>query len=297
MEIRDQRVEPAELITRIDENIGPAVVLSDLPALCGDRLDRAAARRADRYHLAAAPFGGVDRIGRLLRHPVVLRMHLVLLNFLHADWPESTEADVQRDERDLHALCADLLEQRRREMQAGRRRGGGALLFRVHRLVALLVRELFLDIGRQRHLPDLIELCEKIAGTVKAEHPVAVRLDLHDLAGHRAARKGENSAGLCALAGACERFPHIVPAVFKQQELHVRARILLDAVNARRQHAGIVEHETVAGVQVIDNIAKMPVLQSTGLFVEHHQARGVPRLDRRLGDQLLRQVKVKIFRL
>ena len=77
----------------------------------------------------------------------------------------------------------------------------------------------------------------------------------------------------------------------------MRARILLDAVNARRQHAGIVEHETVAGVQVIDNIAKMPVLQSTGLFVEHHQARGVPRLNRRLGDQLLRQVKVKIFRL
>ena len=55
MEIGNQRVDAAEFVARIDENIGPVIVLTDLSAFFRDGFDRAAARRANRDDAPAAP--------------------------------------------------------------------------------------------------------------------------------------------------------------------------------------------------------------------------------------------------
>ena len=74
----------------------------------------------------------------------------------------------------------------------------------------------------------------------------------------------------------------------------MRAGVLLHAEQAGRQHAGIVEHQTVARLQILHKIAEMAVLQRARAAVHDHQPGCVARLNRRLRDQLLRQIVVKV---
>ena len=80
----------------------------------------------------------------------------------------------------------------------------------------------------------------------------------------------------------------------QEQELHVRAGILLHTEQAGRQHTGIVEHQAVARLQVLHKIAEMAVLQRARAAVHDHQPGSVARLDRRLRNQLLRQIVIKV---
>ena len=58
------------------------------------------------------------------------------------------------------------------------------------------------------------------------------------------------------------------------------------AEEACRDHTGVVQHEHVARVQVLDDVAEGAVVQRFLRAVDHEQARRVARLGRLLSDQL-----------
>ncbi|GBF31603.1 hypothetical protein MnTg04_01564 [bacterium MnTg04] len=71
------------------------------------------------------------------------------------------------------------------------------------------------------------------------------------------------------------------------QDLAAAAACLV-AGQPRRYHAGIVEHQQIAGVQEIANIGKPPVMQCAVGAIEAQQTAGAALLRRFLGDQRLR---------
>lgn len=85
-------------------------------------------------------------------------MHLVIGGIVGLDGQEGAGADVQRDEMAFDAGAIERIEQPGREMQAGCRRGDGAFLTGIDRLVvlavALVLGALGGDIGRQRNMAD-----------------------------------------------------------------------------------------------------------------------------------------------
>ena len=62
------------------------------------------------------------------------------------------------------------------------------------------------------------------------------------------------------------------PLILEQQHLDGAAGRLPMAQQPCREHAGVVHHQTVARLQQVDQIIKMPVRDLTGLPVERHQA-------------------------
>ena len=66
--------------------------------------------------------------------------------------------------------------------------------------------------------------------------------------------------------------PDAVSLILEQQHLDGAAGRLPMAQQSCREHAGVVHHQTVARLQQVDQIIKMPVCDLTGLPVERHQA-------------------------
>ena len=62
----------------------------------------------------------------------------------------------------------------------------------------------------------------------------------------------------------------------------------------RRDDTGIVEHQQVAGIELVQHIDKMTVAQGAGLTIELQQAAGGPLRHRIAGNQLVWQIKMKI---
>lgn len=62
---------------------------------------------------------------------------------------------------------------------------------------------------------------------------------------------------------------------------------------ARRDNAGVVDHQQVAWIQIVDDVIKVMVAARAALAVHYQQTRVVPRLHRRLCDLLLGQIKPK----
>ena len=63
------------------------------------------------------------------------------VNVLHLHGTEGAEADVKRDKGDAHTLFPHLVQQLRREMQAGRGSRCGAALPGIDILIPLLILE------------------------------------------------------------------------------------------------------------------------------------------------------------
>ena len=102
---------------------------------------------------------------------------------------------------------------------------------------------------------------------------------------------------MCFAPRLCQAFPDAVSLVLQKQNLHRAHRRHPVAQKARRKHARIVHHQAVARIQQLHDIIKMPVRHRAGLSVERHQPGGVPPLQRRLRNQLLRKLVIKIMRL
>ena len=176
--------------------------------------------------------------------------------------------------------------------------GGGcgrAVLLRVDRLVPSGVLQLFVDIGRQRHFPEPIQQLFKNAAVKEAHGPSAGLGHIsEDLAPEKPVSEGTDRAGLQPAPGPDERFP--VGGVFpaQQQDLHRDACVLLDAQQACRNDPGLVDDQRVPGIQIIDDIVEVPVLNTLICPVIDQQAAVVAGFGRSLGDQLLRELVIKI---
>ena len=96
------------------------------------------------------------------------------------------------------------------------------------------------------------------------------------------------------LPGAHQALPGILSPVNKQQHLTGTAARQTLTQKSGRKHSGIVEDQAVAGMQILRQIKKMPVLPGAAFFIQHQQTRGIPLFNRCLGDQLLWEIKIKI---
>ena len=62
-----------------------------------------------------------------------------------------------------------------------------------------------------------------------------------------------------------------------------------------RQNPGIIHHQTVTGIQVVQNIIKMLMLHLSRCAVQEHQTGCIPFFQRCLGNQFLREIIEKVM--
>ncbi len=230
-------------------------------------------------------------------HPVALAVHLVVLDLVDLDRAERAQPHDQPDLGHLHALVDEPVEQRMGQVQAGGRSGGGLGLrvARVDGLVALLVRQRLVDVGRQGHLAGRLDALEQVGvavvGQLDEADAVADGLAHRDREDPRAGRVVQDGARRDSPAGAHERLPGGRAALFEQQHLD-RAAGGLHQTQPGRQHPGAIDHDEVSGVEQVRQVAHVAVV-GAGEGVDQ-QAGGVAWLDRLLGDARLGQVVVEL---
>ena len=145
-------------------------------------------------------------------------MHLVILDGLLVDRAEGAQADMQRNLGNVNAHRTDGVHQLRGEVQTGRGGGGAAQLLGVNGLVLALVLQLFGDVGRQRHLAELVQLLIQRFGVIgKGNIFVAVWQSLIHHSRQAAVAELHLSACLHPLAGAGQALPG-VPFHLAQQQ-------------------------------------------------------------------------------
>ena len=221
-------------------------------------------------------------------------MHLVVGDLVLLHGAEGAKTHMERHIADVHALGLDLLQQLRSEVQS--RRGGrrAAQHLGVHRLIPLLILKLLLDVGRQGHFSQMLQNLQENSLVIKAHQTVAVRQDLGDLRGQFAIAEGELGPLPHVPSGAHQALPGLLSPVDQQQHLAGTAPRQPLAQQAGGQDPGIVQNQAVAGIQKVRQFIEMVMLPGTGVPVQGHKPGAVPPFQRRLRDQLLRELVVKI---
>ena len=151
------------------------------------------------------------------------------------------------------------------------------------------------NVGRQRHLPELVENLLKDALVGEAHKAVAVLGLPHNFADEFSLAEADLRADRALSAGLYESLPGSVLFSCEEQHFDFRAGADLLADEARRNYLCVVQDQAVAGLQVLCNVPEMSVLNLAALPVQHHEPRGSSVLERILRNQLLRQLVVKIF--
>jgi len=197
---------------------------------------------------------------------------LVLLETGLDDRAERVHTDVERDERRVEAG-----EQRRREVQPGRRGRRGAGLARVDGLVPLRVVEGLADVRRERRLAAGLAL--------EPEEPTAAPevLHEHDLAQALARTQTTSRAN--------EGLPQARPHLLHEHRLG-RSAGLAAQPEAARDDPGVVEDRQLA----FEQLGKIPddvVLDGVRSSPMDEQPGAVARLDGTLRDELARQLVVE----
>ena len=287
MEVGHQQVDDLPVEAAMDEQVGASRRL----AAGSSRLQCPHRRGAD----------GDDTAGLLARQPgrlgdvVALGVHRMVERVRRGDRLERVEPDHQLDLGHADAGRSETTEQFVGEVEPGRRRRGAPRDRREHRLVARRVAERRRDVGRQRHLADLVEQrqwvdlvgqqfhVERVAGGRALPHP-------HD----RALAGEEHLSHAESFAGAQQRLP---PAAvggrrFEQQDLRGSSRVTPEP-QPSRDDPGLVQHEEIALAQEFRQVADVTMLGRCGATVDQ-QAGTVARLDRRLGDAIVGQVVVEV---
>ena len=213
------------------------------------------------------------------------------------------------------ALRVHPLDELRREVQP--RRGCRRRVLLVHgvdRLVLLGVALVLGDVGRKRHMPCLVDGGIERAATLRLEaHQPAAAVVLEKVnylaCEHDLGREGRVQAARAvlddgarlaeALPGVHETLPHMAQGVeilsaLEQERLGHAAGSTLVAHEARRHDARLVGNEKVAGVEVVNHVGEVAVLERAVLTVEHEKAAGVARLRGCLCDELVWERVVKV---
>ena len=191
MEIGDERVDRAEAVAGRDEDRGLALEGPDGAALVGRAFDQARRSRADRDDPPAARARGVERRRGRGVDASPFGVHLVIARVVRLDRQEGAGADVQGHAMEARPRRLDALEQRRREMQTGGRRGHGAVFAREHGLIVGAVGgangAARGDVGRQRRRAEPLDrLVERRAVEGEGERDLARLALLLDLRVERA---------------------------------------------------------------------------------------------------------------
>ena len=204
---------------------------------------------------------------------------------------EGAGPHVQRDPGAVDAALAERLEQRLVEVQTRRGSGDRAGLARKEALVALAVKSIghAANVRRQRHRAEALEEFQRRSR--KRDAPQLILPRQHP---HGTARGAHLEPGADRLAGRELRERLGAREGSLEQNLHATAGGL-DAREPRGDHAGVVEHEQVPGLEEPGELAHRAVRERAASSVEHQHAARRALGERRLGDQLFRQLVGKVL--
>ena len=259
MEVGDKRVHALELVSRIDKDVRIPFLRADEALIVGNRFQGAHACRAYANHSPAFFLGSVDFFGVFFVDFVIFGVHLVIENVFFFHGTESAETYMQKHRRKLDAVVFEPLYQFGGEMQSRGGSGGRAFDFAVHRLIAFLIREFFLDVRRKRHIAHPVENVFEHSVEHKLDRPCAVVADLrHD--GGKLVAKMNYGTEFCLARGFHYSFPmRIVLALQKQNFEH--AFVIFDVTeNARGYDSRVVDDNQIALFEKGRQIVKMFVL-------------------------------------
>ena len=262
-----------------------------------DALENSRGGRADGDDSAACGAAAVDLLCHLVGYVEILAVHQVLLDLIDLDGTEGAESNVKRDLAVAYAHSLDALDELLCEMKSCGGSGGRALLLCIDGLVVALALESLGDVGRKRHIADLVEhLVDALifrGVVVESDGSVASLNDARDGGGENSAEV-EGRALLGTLAGAHESLPLARIESAKQKKLHIRAGLLGLAEKARGNDLGGVHNEHILGAKIVDDIEEVLMLYSA-VAVEHHKPASVALLRGSLRYELLRQIVEEIL--
>ena len=80
----------------------------------------------------------------------------------------------------------------------------------------------------------------------------------------------------------------------EQQHFHRAAAAGFAAAQPSRNDPAVVGHQHVAGLEIVADLVEQAVLDAPAVAVDNQQTGMVPRLDRRLSDELRRQLVIEL---
>ena len=243
------------------------------------RLEHASDRGADREHAAC----GIHALGGFLGDDEFLRVHHMVGDHFGAHRAKGADADMQGEKGVRNAL-----KHFGGEMKSGGRRGDGAFLFGIDRLVAFAVG-LVLDathVVRQCELAVLVEIERR----VPTDQAVAIFKNL----GHHAAdaARDDFATQLHAFARPHEAAPFEFAMAVEAEQLDAT----IVGKHARRNHPRVVEHQQIVGPQIFGDVAKHAMLEAAALAMHDEHPRRSAIGKRPRGNEFLGQVVIEILR-
>ena len=258
-------------------------------------------------------------------------MKVNIFQILYSQRRKGAQADMQRNARDLYALCLQRVQHLRSKVKPGCGRCHGAGFPRKNSLIAIAVRIRIVaaDVGRERHVADAFEGCEEIFHRLEAKQPLAelpalqhlsLKLDQprrprkdkpfadSDLSGraHESAPKAFASwwrIGDCGLPGpriGTWGTRHLWNNLLGEQHLDHSGRLLPVAhrgplrIKPSGNHTAVVQHQHVAGRQQRRKLRKLRIAQKACRAIHDQHAALAARGGRLLRNQLRRQVEVEV---
>ncbi len=156
-----------------------------------------------------------------------------------------------------------------------------------------------LDVRRQGHFAERIEFIENIFRPGKLEPAMAIVVDPDDLAGEAGALAGfGEKLNLCTHFRPFSRPHHHPPVVdyilFEQKNFKLAACFWVLCVQTGRNHPRIVQHQHVPGSKKFNKILKSPVFDAMVGAMQNQQFGLIAVRRWFLGNQLRRQMKMKV---
>ena len=113
--------------------------------------------------------------------------------------------------------------------------------------------------------------------------------------GKLAVTEHDTRARLEPAAGLHEALPGVAILLAEKEDLHRPAGLVLGTVQARGEHTRLVDHQHIAGPQIVEHVGEASVVDLAAHPVQDQQPAGVAGLDRVLRDQPARQVVIEII--
>ncbi len=299
MEIGDHAVHHLKFVPRIDKGVAQPAARRQTAPRAGAIFQRAHAGRPHRHHALALAARLVHGRGGLRRDGEPLGMHAVLPDIVVAHRQKRAIPHMQGQIGDPDSVGRQFLQQVVRKVQPGRGRGDGPLVPGINGLIGALVvaRIRAPDVGRQRHVADglqhLLEIVRPAEGQAADLIPDFQHLGFQPLVEKQPAARRR------AFGRLDQAVEYLVPralGIVQNQGLYLAAAGFA-AQQAPRHHAGVVEHQQIAGAQHLGDIAEAPVPQAALPARQMEQARLVPLRGRLLGDQSRGQLIIIIRKM
>ena len=259
MEVGDQTIQHLEAIPGVNEDFRPAGGRFHVSVLPRPRFHSAAGGRTHTDDATAVCLGTVDKFSRFGRDDTVFAVHIMVEDILLLHRAERTQTNMEGHIAEVYAHSLHLLQQFRRKVKTSRRGSSTAYYAGIHRLIPLTILQFRLNVGRQRHLAQPIQYLKENALIIKADKAIAIGQLIHDLARQRTITKGYLRPLFEALTGAHKTFPHLLATIDQQQHLAGTATGQTLTQQTGRQHAGVVENETIPFTEIVCQIIKMPM--------------------------------------